>query len=368
MLAVVLWPVALFGANGPPLELTSGVLLAPERGSVFVMLPGGGISEVELRTGKERWRTAQAAKPLILHEGRLLAQADGRSHKLRLRSFDLADLKAAPVGIEYELPGDVTASVDDEMLLVFRARAVVRDGELFVIWSYNRNLSRLQPRYADQVDTNAKGAIRIDLDRRAAVSADLDSLYSVGDTPSIIRDDLVSPVRAAGDVFAGLKLSGKPGQERQAVLKRWRKSDERPLEDVTLESSDVRRWVFSVDNRHVMLGSLRTDASPESRYAWTVYAMDSGERLVEVARPKSGAAHIVHDSILLYVSSPMRKRVGEELIDVPLRIEAVTLGDGNPTWSRTVRGTVYRGPYPKDLPDQTGESRRPRLRGRAMHK
>ncbi len=367
-LTVLIGPVAAFGATETPTELTSGVLYAPERGSIFVMLPGGGIAEVELATGSERWRTTAAAKPLLIHQGRLLAQADGKSDKLRLRSFDLSDLKTAPVGIEYDLPGDVTASIDDEMLLAFRARAVVKGGDPYVIWSYKRNSSRLQPSYADQVDTNGKGAIRIDMNRRTAVSADLAKLRSGIERSSFQPGGLASAIRPAGNAFAGLELVGKPGQERQAVLKRWRKSDEKPLDDVALESSDVRRWVFSADNRHVMLGSLRADAGPEERYAWTVYSMKSGERLVEIARPKSGAPYIAHDSTLLYVSAPMRKRVGDELVEVPLSIEAVGIDNGKSAWSQAVRDTAYRGPYPKELPERTGPSGQLGRDGRAMRK
>ncbi len=344
------------------LDLTPGVVAQAERGVMFVMTPSGGMTELSLASGQAIWQTTAAAKPLLVHEGRLLAQAEGRPEMLELRVFDLANRGDDPVRIDYRLPANARAAVDEGMLVAFRVRAVVRDGEPYVIWSYTRNLSRLQPAYAEQIDTHVRGALRVDLDARTAVPVDIDTVVADRDVTEAIppgAEALVASPRTAGAFLAGLELRGNPGATRDALLQRWNVADGQPLAAVPLLTADVRRWVFSVENRHLLLGSVRREAAPESRFAWTLFSMETGEQLVEIYRPRSGAEHVVHEDKLVYLAEPMRVRVGEAMVDVPKSVEAVGLSDGAVAWSQAIRDVAYRGPYPKRLPPQVAGPSRP---------
>ncbi len=343
-------------------ELTPGVVANVERGVLFAMLPSGGMAELSLADGQALWQTTAAAKPLLVHDGRLLAQAEGRPEMLELRVFDLANRENAPIRIDYRLPGNARSAVDEEMLVTFRVRAVVRDGEPFVIWSYAQNFSRLQPAYAEQIDAQVRGVLRLDYDARVAFPVDVESVLAEQGVTSAIPagvEALVDAPRAAGDFLAGLELRGTPGATRDALLKRWNLSDLEPADSVPLLTADVRRWVFSTGKRHLLLGSVRRDAAPDGRFAWTLFSMETGEKLVEIHRPRSGAEYVVHEDKLVYLAEPMRMRVGESLVDLPRSVEAVGLSDGAVTWSHSIRDVAYRGPYPKRLPPQAAGPSRP---------
>src|SRR5687767_2413840 len=53
-----------------------GALLSPRHGLVYVMRPRGGIDALDLASGRLRWHSDGAARPVGLVEDRLVAQAE----------------------------------------------------------------------------------------------------------------------------------------------------------------------------------------------------------------------------------------------------------------------------------------------------
>ena len=74
-------------------ELAQGVIVDSARARIYVMNPDGGIDAVAFSNGAMLATTARGAKPLLLDDGALLAQAEGKEGVLSLVSLRTQDLE-----------------------------------------------------------------------------------------------------------------------------------------------------------------------------------------------------------------------------------------------------------------------------------
>jgi hypothetical protein len=82
------------------------------------MSPEGGIDAVALSGGAVLATTARAAKPLLLYDGTLLAQAKGKDGVLSLAGLRAKDLKPA-FTVDVPLPSGIQAGVNDGLVASF---------------------------------------------------------------------------------------------------------------------------------------------------------------------------------------------------------------------------------------------------------
>src|SRR5690348_16302101 len=71
--------------------LRDGVVIDIGSGSLVVMRPGGGIDALDASTGKLRWTSAEADRPLLAEGGRLLAQVATGDAELAVAVLDIAE-------------------------------------------------------------------------------------------------------------------------------------------------------------------------------------------------------------------------------------------------------------------------------------
>jgi hypothetical protein len=316
----------VLGAPAGGFTLASGVLVDPERGTVYLMKPGGGVEAVGLEGGRLLWTTAQAAKPLALHNHRLLALAEPPANgALRLVVLDANSGKRL-LQKDAPLPPGVRASIDDGPGTAFDTTARPDRGSVVVAWRFvQRPVSGLAPPPELTPPTRAEeGALRIDL--------------RTGRAEPLGREEGFAPGVPATPKTARVNRDGKecvvlqPGE---------------PRSEVVLACGKPVATLASADRRHLVV-SLRAEdeRTEQAGYVWSVHALPTGARVARFPSTSSALPFFVWDSRLVHEALPSGRRVDGAWVEEPRTLRGLDLGSGAPVWSRPLRDPVYRGPYP----------------------
>ena len=314
------WALALLAGMLAPgaqaAALHDGVVIDADGGAAYVMSPQGGIDALDLTTGNVMWKSAAAAKPLLVKGGTLVAQArSGRSGELLVVALD-AKRGAERERVAVEIPASLRAQVTDGPSQAFRVEAFSSADSIFVTWTAGLNLQ------------GAQGALLTPEEPEGAVP---------NDSSINKRAAAAEPLRGAArlDLTAGraVALPFEKAQEMRAVAEKAGRRADGP------------RRLTSLDGRHV-LHSERSGADKLwTPYRWTV--TDAAGRTVgTVDAPVSMAPFVVSGSRILYVAQPAMRVEGKKTIEEPLRLRALDLKTGAEMWSAVVTDTAYRGPFP----------------------
>lgn len=294
-------------ATAPPFALRDGVLVEPGRSTLYLMSPEGAVEAVDVALGEVRWRSAEAARPLALAGGRLIAQAEpGTAGELRLVLLDAGSGRLRD-GEVVPLPAGARATVDDGLGRSFSAHAQAAGERATVWWSFTRRVVRgTAPEPGEPAEeTSFSGAVRVD-----AGAGTVRSL-AAGEVPA-------EPVAPPPDLG--------PGERIEAV---------------------AGRQFRSADGRHVLVSERIGDDRTWANYRWTVFERAGGTRVGAVERPVSYAPFLVAGTRLIVESRPsVRRTAEEEWLEEPLEIRALDLVSGVELWRRPLRDTSYRGPMP----------------------
>jgi hypothetical protein len=292
--------------------LHDGVVVDPASRTAFVMNPEGGIDAVDVASGKVRWQSRAAARPLMMVDGLLLAQAQPGDR----REFVLVAL--APAGgderrrFTVDLPEGIQARVAAGPAQAFKLRTFAAGGASIVAWTFeSRPLRGVTPgrerptlgqepaalaRVAAAPET--EGAVQVDVSAGRAVPVAFDP----DDTQAVARSELAA-------------LAGAAGSRRLA----------------------------SVDERHVLVSEPSLDAANwRTPYRWII-ADAAGATLGTFDSSVSLAPFIVLGSRLFYVAQPEARRAGAVMTREPLRLRALDVRAGTELWAVPVADTVYRG-------------------------
>lgn len=313
------------GAHRSVPALHDGVVVDAAAGAAYVMSPGGGIEARELATGNLLWKSAEAAKPLMVMDGTLVAQAPPAPEgDLVVVTLDSAQ-GTAKERKNIKLPPGQRANITDSPSRSFRAQAFpADDGGVIVSWTSEdgRSLQGIAPPEVDTPQVDAKAAAVIaeaaknaERRRRGAVRLDL---RSGGVTPMPYAE---AQAKARIPVLSA-RIGGGANKAAGAALGQ----------------------LTSLDGRHV-LTSERNPEDSWNRYRWTLTDA-SGATVGTFVAPVSMAPFVVSGSRVLYVAEPTLRKEGSQFVDKPLRLRAVDLQTGAEAWEAAVVDTTFRGPFP----------------------
>jgi hypothetical protein len=117
-----------------------------------------------------------------------------------------------------------------------------------------------------------------------------------------------------------------------------------PLERI---DPDLTVVGFSADKRLVLARKLLgTDTTGWQTFLWSIYSLESGERIAEVRNWVAGGPFSVWKSRLLYASPRHSHRVAGKWTEEPLEVRAIDLQSGAEVWRHPLRDIAYRGPLP----------------------
>lgn len=331
-------------------ELAPGIVVEPDRRQAFVMSPEGGIVGIDLDSGAEVWRSAEAAKPLTVVGDLLVSQAEtpGPQNEMRLVSLDVRNQGARVAEGLVQLPPDVMPLIGQSAARTFNALALPAAPQAeraSVTWEYVERpmrgvadgpIQRLPGEAPPAVSAAALGGTP------DAPEAFAENAFEPGGERIVMRGEVeIDP--ASGVVAAaappqfdaapqtatvGLGAAGPP-----AVL-------EAALPDIG------QPQFLSADGRHIMT-SKRTAQEPAwEKYLWTVYRRDDGRKVGTIRMFVRYAPFFVHDDRIVFQAPPHARAIDGEVVEEPLQIRAADLATGERLWRQPVRDTTDRDPQP----------------------
>jgi hypothetical protein len=322
-------------------ELAQGVIVDPTASIVYLMNPEGGIDAVNLSGGAVIATTARGAKPLLLYDDTLLAQAEGKGSVLSVVGLRTKDLEPVST-VDVPLPSGIQALVSDRLGASFYASARMEADVILVQWqSMQRTISGVPTREPGRVSI---GFARIAPEDGRLIATGEGKPSAPGNAKeeipgSITQMPAAAPHCTSSDGAAAIQYKGD-----QVTLRRWNKARD-PLPDVRLFGSDLTFRTFSRDCRDLLA------SKAENGWNWSIYALASGERVAQIHSSEPSAEFFVWGNRLIYEAPAVEKLVSGQLTMLqPHRLQAIDF-TGKELWATQIRETAYRGPYPGSPPN-----------------
>lgn len=317
------WALALLAALVPGTAaaavLHDGVVVDFAKGAAYVASAEGGIDAVQLSTGNVIWKTRDAAKPLLVKDGALLAQGrPGPKGELTLVTLDTRQ-GAAKSRAEVALPGALRANLKNGPSQTFQAEAfVAADKTVVVSWTAEELTFRgmvpapedgLAPVKSAAVSTGKgkswRGAVQVDMAKGRALPMASEKAQALQEPALALRAE-------------GIRVRGL---------------------------GTTTRELTSLDGQHVLKSERNPEGGLWTPYRWTV--TDKAGRVIGTAdAPVSLTPFLVSGTRILYMAQPSVRKEGDKIVDQPLRLIAMDLVSGSEVWNSMVADSNYRGPFP----------------------
>jgi hypothetical protein len=349
----LLLPLSLIGAciivdasrSALAFEFAQAAVVDSKKPVAYLMAPEARIDEVDLSSGQILATSTRAAKPLLLYDSLLLAQAEPReqSEKLRLVGLDSKDLTVS-FELDVPLPDGVPALIDDRLGGIFHVGAHIDRGEIVVQWrSVQRQMTGAPTNEPPHIAT---GWARIDPNTgRLTSSGDGEAPVREDDLPASVEKlvhsgGLASKPCRVDDLVIAIEYRVDNGTTA-AILRRWNKDTGEGLPEVKLFGGELTFRSFSADCRY-LLASRAMDG-----WLWSIYSMATGDKIAEIHMPAPAAQFFIRDGSLLSIApATVVKADGQLKIEQPRKLTAIDLKTGSELWSRPLRERSYLGPYP----------------------
>lgn len=317
-LALVAGLLAPAAAMAQTPALHDGVVVDAAAGAAYVMSPKGGIEALELATGNVLWKSRDAARPLLVRNGTLLAQAspDGPG-KLVLVVLDTRQ-GAARQRVSLPIPASLRANPVDGPSQSFRTHAFAAEDSAVVTWTAQdgRSLQGILPPTEEPTSTDSAAPVNATGAAQAGPQ----------------------PLRGAARLDLGtgraVAMKYEEALQTQAVSVRT------PFN----RAADLRQ-LGSLDGQHILRSERSKNGSLATRYRWTI-TDKAGATVGTVEAPVSMAPFVVSGTRLFYVAQPLARKEGTRMIQEPLRLRSLDLQTGAELWNQPVIDSTYRGPFP----------------------
>jgi hypothetical protein len=302
--------------------LHDGVVVDAAAGVAYVMSRDGGIDALDLTSGNVLWKNRDAAKPLALAAGTLVAQA--RPDRQGALSLVMLDAKKgnARGRADVQIPEGLRANVVDGPSQTFQVKAFATTADsMAVTWTAENVIPQgYLPNVPEVPQADATTAKRV---------------TAAKETAEATRKPFRGAVRL--DLKAGRAVAMPYEEAEQA----------RPATaDGTVEAkAGGARRLTSLDGSHILRSEPSSEGGLWTPYRWTVTTA-SGARVGTLDAPVSMAPFVVSGSKILYVAQPAARREEGKIVETPLRLVAFDLRTGAELWNKAFIDTVYRGPFP----------------------
>jgi len=320
LLLLLLVALAAPAAATPGLALRDGVVVDADRALAYVMQPTGGIAAIDLELGSVVWSNDQAARPLAVVNGLLLAQAEGQPGKgLRLLTLDPEAGGKAGLAAEVALPAGMHNVINDGLNGSLRVSAVPSKGGALIAWKATQNAPQAMIPGPQDGQTPGTAAATLPGKSRAARVLEGVSQLDLGSgaTHAVLAKSAIQAPGSLRELLGADRLDGVAG-----------------------------RQFLSVDGRHVLASSRLEKPKPLATYRWKLYERSSGQLLGGFVHSASAAPFMVIGKQVIF-EARATLRAGEGAWQAtPLELRAINLLSGTPIWKVAVRDTSFQGPFP----------------------
>ncbi len=306
--------------------LHDGVVVDATRGIAYVM-GREGLEALDLTSGNVLWQSRDAAKPLALADGTLVAQArPDRNGVLALVTLDAAKGRATG-RTEVQIPGSLRANLVDGPSQTFQVKAFAATGDsVTVTWT---GADVIPQGYLPTVPETPQTADTATVKRAAEAR----------ETAEAARNAFQGAARL--DLEAGRAVAipfEEADQARPALVVESKTAGE-------AKAAGGARQLTSLDGRHVLRSEPSSTGGLRTPYRWTVTTA-SGAQVGTLDAPVSMAPFVVSGSQIFFVAQPSARREEGKILEQPLRLVAFDLRTGVEIWNKSFIDSIYRGPFP----------------------
>lgn len=292
-----------------PVHLRTGVILEPSSKSVMVMLPAGGIAAVDMATGRTKWSSSSADKPLAIKNGQLLSQQKVNKKgllALAYQSIETGDIKST---VELTMPRDVMANVINGTGTHFQIATSSASSDNQLHWSFKGK--------------KVKGA---------AVESNviLKQGFNKNRPQQIIKQGMIN-LDFSNFQATTAELNDQHTPTKAAIEKR-------------VLSNVAGRQFLSQNGQHV-LASVRTNSNKSISYDWNVYSLN-GELLSSFESPHSYAPFVIEGNLMFIIEPETGRFESGKLTKNSPLLKAISLETKSPVWQYAIRSTQYFGQLP----------------------
>jgi hypothetical protein len=103
---------------------------------------------------------------------------------------------------------------------------------------------------------------------------------------------------------------------------------------------------ISIDGNHTLKSKRVGDDRIWDKYQWTIVDNKTGKEIGQLKSYLSQSGFVVVDSRIVFETSPFSRIIASGTVEEPLMVRAVDLRSGDQIWSKPVRDTAFRGPFP----------------------
>jgi hypothetical protein len=299
VIAALIWAGAsLAAAAGVPLG--SGIVIDQDQRIAWIAAPEGRIAAVDLGDGHLHWNGPALGHPLALLEPGLLVAMQPEAPGAWPLAWVNPDTGEVGARFSAAMPEGVLASLEALPNQRFEVFVQVVQGGVELHWFSQRWAFRGAKLEDDEGGILREGVVRVEAAASRAGLVDAQARRP--------RINLDASERIAG-----------------------------------LSEPQLR----SADGRHLIQRSPIADERNGQRWNWQIHARSSGGRVAEVQLPDAAAPWVLDGNRLLWVSRPMIVSDDSgELVELPARLIAVSLGDSTELWTVALRDPVFRGSTP----------------------
>ena len=326
----------------------------------FVADDKGGVSALDLESGKVLWESKTAGRPIAVEGGRVLVQTRDPKNPQALRIVGL-DVDKGDKAWESDpivFPDWVSPVEGRGAGRSFHSHARLDDGALLIIWQANSFYwggAAPSPQIIKASTRHADGAARIHLESGKVEM--LDAAKAPPPAGPKVSKELEkaaarsygpdgSTVAVAGDYAVAVDVEPAGADKQKVVLKRWDLTTEKPLDPMILAEGGVYQVVTQPSAGVALVHALPAPGGAQPmELAWTAYALETGKAAGQfTTEPGATDFTVVGPCVFYVVRGPFKgPRFGGV---IPRTLKAVDLKSGKPLWEQPLEGERLPPPPP----------------------
>ena len=320
VIAIQFWSYPVFGQADSPVngfQLIPGVIVTYDRSQAYVMNAEGGIDAIDLSQGTAVWTTKKASKPLGLQGNLLICQVEPSraGTKLGVVALNIQERGKQVFSKSMRLPAGVTVSIDETLNSSFIVSVQPSGSNAVFSWDYNEHpIQGLIP--PDDSENSEMGLRAIP---ESTTSGSFRMNLTSGKISSLTTEarPFAPAPSALTSVVAKERIAGVTGDQ-----------------------------FVSADGRHILSSERIANDAVWEKYRWTIFTRSTGESLGEIKSHVSVSPFFIADSKVIYETTPFLRQTQSGLVEEPAKIRAVDFNTSQELWSKQIRETTFRGPYP----------------------